>query len=278
MIEVAILSTGSDGNCYILTTDHPFDPNAPKSIMIDCGVTNTAKKCAELGIDLNDISAICITHAHTDHVASLKTVLNKMPKQCPICGTYEELHAPVTLKHLPDSHEEILIEFEGLNETAEMMRLGNFAVIPILADHDRDKPVHYYVSDGRNSVFVSCDNCKITPRILEFMRECDCVMLESNYSERAFETDMIDGKEVSVVYDMTLKNRIACKAHTSNRAAKAIIDSLRGYVKKVILIHPSKFYNSYKTMVNEISPDDYSPDMRVRIADKKHCPFQERVK
>lgn len=277
MISLTILSTGSDGNSYILTTDNPVDPTIPRSIMVDCGVSNTVKKCTELGVDINDIYAICITHAHSDHVSSIKPLTNKMSCAPLICGSEGELHSMRIAKHLPQSHLESLFQFEEGKNVSEMMRIGNFAVVALRADHDTDEPVHYFVSDGSTAVFVSCDNCKITDEILGYMRESNCVLLEANYSRAALESDYIDGKEIGREYDLLLKNRIALKGHTSNDSARKIMEALRGYVKHVVLIHPSKFYNSYNTMVKEIDPDSFYPDMNVTVAFKSRCPIQLKI-
>lgn len=277
MIKLSILSTGSDGNSYILTTDKPFDPTLPRSIMVDCGVSYTVKKCNELGVDINDIYAICITHAHSDHVSSIKPLTNKMSHMPLICGSEGELHSKGIAKHLPQSHEELVFHFDEYKNVSEMERIGNFAVVALRADHDSNEPIHYFISDGSSAVFVSCDNCKITDEILGYMRESNCVLLESNYSQAAFESDYIDGKEIGVQYDLLLKNRITLKAHTSNDDARKIMELLKGYVKHVVLIHPSKFYNSYNTMVKEIDPDSFYPEMNVTVAFSYRCPIQLKI-
>jgi len=72
-MNIVFLASGSKGNCTAVQAN---DVN----VLIDVGIS--MKKInkllmIELGIDLENIDIILITHSHTDHVQSLKTIMNK---------------------------------------------------------------------------------------------------------------------------------------------------------------------------------------------------------
>jgi phosphoribosyl 1,2-cyclic phosphodiesterase len=61
-LSLAILASGSSGNCSILRTP-------AGAILIDCGIGPrvTASRLKSVGAHLDEISAICLTHADRDH-------------------------------------------------------------------------------------------------------------------------------------------------------------------------------------------------------------------
>ncbi|MBQ9304178.1 MBL fold metallo-hydrolase, partial [Butyrivibrio sp.] len=66
------IASGSSGNCTYIGSDNTH-------ILIDAGVSK--KRIEEglksLDLTLSDISAIFVTHEHTDHIAALHTILKK---------------------------------------------------------------------------------------------------------------------------------------------------------------------------------------------------------
>lgn len=74
-MRVISLSSGSKGNVTYVGTDK-------FNMLIDCGLSGT--KLDELllinvGIDLNDIDLVFLTHAHSDHIMSFNKLYSKYP-------------------------------------------------------------------------------------------------------------------------------------------------------------------------------------------------------
>lgn len=64
-IKFISLASGSSGNCYFLGTDR-------YGILVDAGIgIRTIKTLKELGIGLDIIRAVFITHDHADHIKAV---------------------------------------------------------------------------------------------------------------------------------------------------------------------------------------------------------------
>src|SRR5688500_8150114 len=67
------LASGSKGNCTYFGTKKT-------KILIDAGISGVAtkRKLEEIGVNLEDIQAIVISHDHTDHIGGLATLALRM--------------------------------------------------------------------------------------------------------------------------------------------------------------------------------------------------------
>ena len=72
MTEAYSLFSGSSGNSSFIKSGNT-------SILVDAGknTKSIVKALTEIGAALEDISAILITHAHSDHVSALPVLLKK---------------------------------------------------------------------------------------------------------------------------------------------------------------------------------------------------------
>ena len=72
-VSVSMLATGSRGNCAVVAS-------ACTRILVDAGIScrETFKRMKSLGEDPHSLSAILITHEHSDHVYGLATLAKKL--------------------------------------------------------------------------------------------------------------------------------------------------------------------------------------------------------
>src|ERR1700678_4415722 len=72
-VSVSVLASGSRGNCALVAT-------SSTRILVDAGLSGreTFKRLRSLGERVEDISAILITHEHSDHVAGLQRLAKKL--------------------------------------------------------------------------------------------------------------------------------------------------------------------------------------------------------
>ena len=66
-LKAAALNSGSNGNCYWFS-------DGKDAILIDAGLSckETEKRMDRLGLSMEQIRAILITHEHSDHIFGLK--------------------------------------------------------------------------------------------------------------------------------------------------------------------------------------------------------------
>ncbi len=62
-LRVCTLASGSKGNCV-------YVEGSGAKVLFDCGLTmrETKRRLAEIGVSPSEISAVVITHEHTDHI------------------------------------------------------------------------------------------------------------------------------------------------------------------------------------------------------------------
>src|ERR1700687_2336867 len=72
-VKVSMLASGSRGNCV-------FVASARTRILVDAGIScrETFKRMKTLGEDPQSLSAIVITHEHSDHIYGLATLAKKL--------------------------------------------------------------------------------------------------------------------------------------------------------------------------------------------------------
>ena len=72
-VSVSVLASGSRGNCALVAS-------STTRILVDAGLSGreTFKRLRALGESVEEISAIVITHEHSDHVAGLQRLAKKL--------------------------------------------------------------------------------------------------------------------------------------------------------------------------------------------------------
>ena len=238
MISFLSLSSGSSGNCYWFS-------DGKISFLIDAGVgpRTCAKKLSEKGISLQDISFILVTHDHSDHIKALGLISSKYHKPVYTTRTISEAlhHCMYTRGKLGGSLHTVEI---GKEEDICGVKVTAFEV-----SHDASQTVGYHILfDGRRITLIT-DCGRMTPKIAEYARKADMLILESNYDERMLE----EGD-----YTYILKERIrGGNGHLSNsQAAETIKDAWtnrEGTLSHIFLCHLSDNNNTPETALDASS-------------------------
>jgi phosphoribosyl 1,2-cyclic phosphodiesterase len=221
-IELCVLASGSSANCVYLSTGHT-------RILVDAGLSGkaTAERLASIGVDINQIDAICVTHEHDDH----KSALGVLQRRYNVA-----LYANSgTARGIMNSQGNKDLEWT-IFHTGSTFPLGDFQVHPFSVMHDGADPVGFIFTHAGVSVGVVTDMGIVTELVRQRLAPCHTIVLESNHDEQMLKDS---GRPWS------LKQRIAgTRGHLSNlHAAELACHIAATGLKRILLAHISNDCN-----------------------------------
>ncbi len=220
--KVFVLFSSSKGNCTYIK-------NGKDEILIDMGISarRVEARLRELGSSLSKITAVFVTHEHTDHIKGLETLSKNflVPIYAPPeCCEYISCVMPSTVQNLVPTSPGSAV---WLEETA-------FYSVP--TPHDARKSVGFRINLGTEKLGYFTDIGCLTEGILRGLSGCDRVVLESNH-------DVVMLKEGS--YPYPLKKRIlGTRGHLSNTDCAKLLPHLAAHgTRSFVLAHLSEENN-----------------------------------
>lgn len=221
-MRFAYLGSGSKGNGALVQV-------GGTTLLLDCGFSSreTLSRLARIGVAVEELHAIVVTHEHGDHISGVGAVARKL--DIPVwltAGT--ERAAASRLGTLPrknyfDPHTAFVI--------------GDIEVQPFPVPHDALEPAQFVFSDGASRLGILTDVGSTTSHIEQVLSECDALALECNHDSRMLERGP---------YPQALKARVAGRlGHLSNTAAAALLEKLdRTRLQHLVAVHLSETNNS----------------------------------
>jgi phosphoribosyl 1,2-cyclic phosphodiesterase len=221
-VRFASIGSGSEGNGLVVEA-------GTTRILIDCGfgVRDAAARLARIGVAPSSLSAIFVTHEHTDHVGGVPAFAAR--HGIPVWLTFGTLtvvgdrFAGMERIYGFDSHDEIVI--------------GDLAIRPFPVPHDAREPVQFVVTDGAFRLGVLTDLGMSTPCVEQSLSGCNALVLECNH-----DLDLLAGSD----YPESLKQRIAGRfGHLHNEASAALLAALdTSRLQHILAAHLSKQNNT----------------------------------
>lgn len=223
------LFSGSSGNCSYLKSGNT-------EILIDAGGSTRRIECALKTLDtgLSNISAIYITHEHSDHVGALPILLKSF--KIPIYITSESARA--MYGEASPATRELLREQIYTIQPGNVYETGEFAMMPFRTPHDSVMSVGYRICvDGAECLGYATDTGHVTNTMREFLHGCKRVVVESNH-----DVEMLKNGP----YPPFLKKRILSEnGHLSNTdCANFLCELVEGGCESIMLAHLSKENNT----------------------------------
>lgn len=201
-------ASGSSGNSYLVFTERT-------ALIIDAGIAYRDIEQGLLGVGLNPegVSGILITHEHSDHIKSLRTLAKKT--ESPIYTAQGTLDAIIE-KYIPSLRREDSVSIsEG-----EIFTIGDIEVLPFDISHDAAEPLGFSLRSGGKTITIMTDTGIVTGAALRALREADIIIIESNHEENM----LMFGR-----YPFNLKRRILSEnGHLSNISAAACLSDVLG--------------------------------------------------
>ncbi len=217
---VTALNSGSNGNCYYIG-------NEEEAVLIDAGIScrETEKRMKRLGLSMEKVKAIFVSHEHSDHIRGIAGICKKW--QLPVYIT------PYTLANakLSTTYANYL-PFQGY----EPVQIGGLTITAFPKFHDASDPHSFVISSREVKIGVFTDIGAPCEHLIRHFEMCHAIFLEANYDEEL----LANGR-----YPYFLKQRISGgKGHLSNQQALQLFLSCRAsFLSHVFLSHLSKDNN-----------------------------------
>jgi phosphoribosyl 1,2-cyclic phosphodiesterase len=218
-LSIASLNSGSNGNCY-------YVGNEREAVLIDAGIScrETEKRMARLGLQLQHVKAIFISHEHTDHIRGVEVLSKKYG-------------IPVYISEKTLGNSRLALQTDVYHFVAdEVITIGGLAVTAFGKLHDARDPHSFTVEGNGISIAVLTDIGDACEQVKHHFSRCNAAFLEANYDE-----DLLENGP----YPWHLKNRIrGGKGHLSNRQAlELFLEHRSELLTHVLLCHLSKENN-----------------------------------
>lgn len=276
-LAICSFASSSAGNSYYIKSGEV-------SILVDTGLAAKTidERLAAVGGSYDELSAIFVTHEHTDHIKCLHTLMKRRPfggKVFTGRGTADALSEKT--KGIAISDFEIVKAGDSLRLNTGSCTAGRAGVqsggrddlkIQVFRlSHDTPEPVGYtFERNGKKAAIVT-DTGYITEEIFQAIRGCDVLFLEANHERNL----LLYGR-----YPYSLKHRILSDTgHLSNvdcgGALCRFIRELDGEkLPQVVLSHLSSENNTPQqailTVRNVLEENDFyvGRDLTLTVAPK----------
>jgi len=219
------IASGSSGNCIYVGNDHTH-------ILIDAGISK--KRVEEglnsIGLTLNDLSAIFVTHEHSDHIGGLGVTTRKC--MAPVFASSGTLDGIFNCSSLGKLDKE---QFHTISSSEDYI-IGDILVSPMAISHDANEPVAYRFFDGDKGIAIATDMGYVMDENEELLRGMNAILLEANHDVNMLQMGS---------YPYHLKQRILGKqGHLSNETAGRLLSRIaHDNLQHIVLGHLSQENN-----------------------------------
>ena len=249
--KICSLYSGSRGNSTFISA-------GGANILIDAGKSAKALCCAlsGIGVSIESIDAIFITHEHSDHVSALRTLSHKHNIPIHILLRSAEIFRGLCDERLCSSLQ--MYGGGSFETTVKGLKVKAFPT-----PHDSNAAVGYRISfeeDGREiALGVSTDTGHVTDTMLENLSGCYAVVIEANHDPEMLENGP---------YPYDLKQRISGnRGHLSNSDCAALASRLyEGGTRNIMLAHLSEENNLPSLAYNEVFTAIANPCVNLKVA------------
>jgi phosphoribosyl 1,2-cyclic phosphodiesterase len=171
-------------------------------VLVDAGISGRQirERLDRIGLSPSRLSAVLVTHSHSDHVKGLAAVLKT---------TDADVYAnPSTAR---ESGTDIPEDRLRLFATGETFVIGDLEVTSFPVSHDTADPAGFSFCRGGRQLSIVTDTGTVTQAVMDQIRGADLLVLESNHDENILRMGR---------YPWFLKQRIlGVQGHLSNEAA-----------------------------------------------------------
>lgn len=209
--------------------------NEQEAVLIDAGIScrETEKRMKRLGLTMEKVKAIFVSHEHGDHITGIPALSKKF--RLPVYIT----NATFTNGRIP-IEETLLRSFRP----HEAISIGNLSVTAFPKFHDAADPHSFLISSDKVNVGVFTDLGFTCDQLIRYFKLCHAAFLEANYDVTMLENGN---------YPYHLKKRISGgQGHLSNdQALQLFLQHRAPFMSHLLLAHLSK-NNNHPQLVEKL--------------------------
>jgi phosphoribosyl 1,2-cyclic phosphodiesterase len=219
-MQLHILASGSTGNAVLVEM-------GGKQLLIDAGISarRIERGLSEVGIQVDRLDGVLITHEHSDHIKGIEVLVRK--HHIPVYAR------PATWEAM-NCRDKIPREYQ--KDLGSSLDIGAVKVVPFATSHDAADPVGFCFYFQDYKWVLATDLGIVTPGVEKALAYADVAILEANH-----DVDMLRNGP----YPLFLKTRIRSRVgHLSNHEAGQILARTpRQRAMQVFLAHLSQQNN-----------------------------------
>jgi phosphoribosyl 1,2-cyclic phosphodiesterase len=219
-------------------------------ILVDAGIScrETFKRLKLAGLEPKSLSAILITHEHSDHVYGLATLAKKLDIPVFMTGATHQTWA----RSLRDDAGQLpkLAKLE-IFSAGRQFQIADITVTPFTIPHDAADPVGFtFRAEGAKIAFAT-DLGYMPASVRDHLRRCDVLIIESNHDVEMLRVGP---------YPWSVKQRVMSRVgHLSNDSlAQFFAEDYDGGASHIVLAHLSE-QNNHPEVARRVAENALGP-------------------
>lgn len=228
------LCSGSKGNCSIIQHQNTV-------LMIDCGASQKyiKQRLEEIGIPLEKVDSVLITHDHSDHIRSIN-----LCKSIPLYGCTPILGVK-PLKPL------------------QKTKFKDLMITPLPLSHDSPNTVGYLIEAAQEKLVYMTDTGYVPKRLLDYIDNAEYYFIESNHDTEMLMTSQRPQYVKARIFSDT--------GHMCNEYCAQLLDQIIGpSTKEITLAHLSEEANKPELALHvvrdRLQNHPLCPDVHIQAA------------
>ncbi len=230
-MQICSLGSGSRGNATLIRL-------ADQLLLVDCGfgLKDTIARLKSVGCEVENLSAVLVTHEHGDHVSGVEALAAKF--DIPVYmtdGTARSWKSRGRVTAIPI-------------RAGEEITLGDVKILPVAVPHDAREPVQFVFRSGSIKFGVLTDLGSITAHVVDAYADCTALFIEANHDSEMLEKGP---------YPASLRRRVAGNwGHLNNFQTAELITKINRNKKlnQLIVGHISQQNNSLELVTETLEP------------------------
>ena len=251
MISFATLFSSSKGNSI-------FVSSGKTKVLVDAGMAacHIENSLENIGESMREISAILITHEHTDHIKSAGSLSRRY--DIPIFATPRLWQTYRGFGNIIERNQ---------REYAYGMTIGDFSFDFFKTFHDAIQPMGLVIANAGTKLGICTDTGKVTQRMIDYLKNANGLVFESNHDPQLLRQSR---------YSSQLKARISGdEGHLSNEDAVEALKKIIGpATKEIVLAHLSEENNrpelAYETAAQRLCDFGINETIGLHVAPPYH--------